>query len=74
MCPDETITCHDCNAQFLFAEGEADFYARRGLSKPKRCSPCRAKKKVQREEAMSRSSGKTAPKNDPLASVDDEAM
>lgn len=45
---DETLQCIDCNAEFPFSAGEADFYQSRGLVKPKRCAECRRKRKALR--------------------------
>ena len=40
---DKTLTCRDCNQQFVFTAGEQDFYASRGLTnEPGRCPDCRA--------------------------------
>ena len=53
--PDEIIECIDCKTNFEFTESEQDFYAtktdqRTGqpFSRPKRCRPCRIKKKSNR--------------------------
>jgi len=45
---DKTLTCRDCGTQFVFTEGEQDFYSQRGYSDPVRCSDCRASKKAAR--------------------------
>ena len=39
-------TCVDCGEKFYY---NAEFYADKGLSNPKRCKACRAKKKAERE-------------------------
>jgi len=40
---DKTLTCRDCNQQFVFTAGEQDFYAIRGLTnEPGRCPDCRS--------------------------------
>jgi len=40
---DKTLTCRDCNQQFVFTAGEQDFYASRGLTnEPGRCPDCRS--------------------------------
>lgn len=51
--PDEHLTCLDCKQDFIFTDGEAAFYAARGLIAPKRCKDCRAKRKLDRNAAMS---------------------
>jgi len=35
-----------CGTEFVFTAGEQTFYADKGYNEPKRCSSCRAKKKV----------------------------
>lgn len=52
--PDETLTCKDCGKAFVFSEGEAAFYAERQLTPPRRCKPCRAKKKDRQAEGGTR--------------------
>jgi len=43
---DEVISCADCRIDFTFTESEATFYASKGLNKPRRCKPCRQKRKA----------------------------
>ena len=44
---DKTITCVDCGETFTFTANEQRFYAENGLTnEPKRCKPCRDKKKA----------------------------
>ena len=39
---DKTLTCKDCNAEFVFTEGEQAFYAEKGFqNEPQRCPDCR---------------------------------
>jgi hypothetical protein len=38
------LTCRECGRQFLFTEGEQEFYDQRGLTPPTHCKECRAKK------------------------------
>jgi CxxC-x17-CxxC domain-containing protein len=45
---DRTLTCRDCNKEFVFTTGEQDFYTQRGFSEPQRCPECRAARKTQR--------------------------
>ena len=49
MYTDETLTCVDCNAPFIFSAGEQEFFAAKGFTnKPNRCPDCRAARKAQR--------------------------
>ena len=42
MFEDEKLICEDCGSEFVFTEGEQQFYAEKGLmNKPKRCAACR---------------------------------
>lgn len=43
---DEVINCSDCRTEFTFTASEASFYASKGLTKPRRCKPCRQKRKA----------------------------
>ncbi|MCI0502008.1 MAG: zinc-ribbon domain-containing protein [Fusobacteria bacterium] len=46
---DKTLVCVDCGADFVFTQGEQEFYAEKGFSnEPKRCPECRKAKKQQR--------------------------
>jgi hypothetical protein len=38
------LTCRECGRQFMFTEGEQEFYDQRGLMPPARCKECRSKK------------------------------
>jgi hypothetical protein len=42
---DEVIVCADCRSEFTFTESEAAFFASKGLTKPRRCKPCRQKRR-----------------------------
>lgn len=42
---DEVIVCADCRSEFTFTESEASFFASKGLTKPRRCKPCRQKRR-----------------------------
>ncbi|MHB8062657.1 MAG: zinc-ribbon domain-containing protein [Ruminiclostridium sp.] len=45
---DKTITCKDCNSDFIFNESEQAFYKEKGFeNEPQRCPDCRAAKKQQ---------------------------
>ena len=50
MYTDKVLVCADCGQQFVFTASEQDFYAQRGFSEPKRCSACRAARKLARPE------------------------
>jgi len=37
---DKILTCKDCNAEFVFSEGEQAFYLEKGFqNEPQRCPP-----------------------------------
>ena len=40
---DLTLTCKDCTNEFVFTEGEQEFYRQKGLKAPTFCLICRAK-------------------------------
>lgn len=43
---DKTLQCVDCNEEFIFTEGEQEFFADKGFTnEPKRCHGCRKKRK-----------------------------
>jgi len=45
---DQTLTCRDCNSQFVWTASEQDFYAQKGFDNaPQRCPSCRANRKAQ---------------------------
>lgn len=45
--PDKNLICKDCNKEFVFTEGEQEFYAEKGLvNEPQRCPECRKAKKA----------------------------
>jgi len=49
---DKTITCKDCNSDFIFNESEQAFYKEKGFeNEPQRCPDCRAAKKQQRNNS-----------------------
>lgn len=53
--PDQVLTCVDCKGSFTFTERDQEFYASQNppFSPPKRCKPCRQKKKEQRDHKTS---------------------
>jgi CxxC-x17-CxxC domain-containing protein len=43
---DRTLSCRDCNQNFVFTTGEQEFFASRGFTnEPSRCPECRAHRK-----------------------------
>ncbi|GAA0746929.1 zinc-ribbon domain-containing protein [Clostridium oceanicum] len=46
---DKTLVCQDCGNEFVFTEGEQEFYNEKGFQEPKRCTECRRARKQQRE-------------------------
>ena len=51
---DKRLHCIDCGEEFYWTEGEQVYYHKHGLSQPKRCRPCRERK---REEKASHAAG-----------------
>lgn len=43
---DVQIACTDCGADFTFSADDQEFYSSKGFSNPKRCSVCRANRKM----------------------------
>jgi CxxC-x17-CxxC domain-containing protein len=44
---DQTLRCRDCGVDFIWTEGEQEFYASRGLTNPpSRCPSCRAARRA----------------------------
>ncbi|RMD92748.1 MAG: cytochrome C551 [Calditrichaeota bacterium] len=50
---DKMIICEDCGEEFTFSADEQQFYAERGFQQPKRCKPCREKRKRDRRSSYS---------------------
>ena len=47
MSVDQTLRCRDCGVDFIWTEGEQEFYASRGLTNPpSRCPSCRAARRA----------------------------
>lgn len=44
---DRQIDCIDCGTNFIWSAAEQDFFDQKGLNSPRRCKPCRAKKRKQ---------------------------
>ena len=47
---DKVLQCKDCGDEFVFTERDQEFYQRQGFQEPKRCKPCRERKKRERAE------------------------
>ena len=46
---DKTLVCKDCGADFVFTEGELQFYPEKGFdNEPQRCPDCRKARKAAR--------------------------
>ena len=46
---DKTLKCRDCGKDFIFTEGEQEFYQAKGFTnEPTRCPECRKVHKEQR--------------------------
>ena len=55
---DKTLTCRDCNNEFIFTEGEQEFYKEKGFeNEPQRCPDCRRAKKQERRGGNSYGGG-----------------
>jgi len=49
---DRTITCKDCTEDFIFTEGEQEFFQEKGFTNdPVRCPECRKKRKAQKNQS-----------------------
>ncbi|MFN2569712.1 MAG: zinc-ribbon domain containing protein [Candidatus Dormibacteria bacterium] len=47
MSVDQTLRCRECGVDFIWTEGEQEFYASRGLTNPpSRCPSCRAARRA----------------------------
>ena len=45
---DKTLICKDCSKEFVFTDGEQEFYKEKGLqNEPQRCPDCRKAKKAE---------------------------
>ncbi|MCF7845765.1 MAG: zinc-ribbon domain containing protein [Candidatus Peribacteraceae bacterium] len=42
----KSLTCEECGKDFVFTQGEQEFYEEKGFTPPKRCKECRAAKKA----------------------------
>lgn len=54
---DKKLVCRDCGAEFVFTEGEQEFYKEKGFTnEPTRCPDCRKARKGQRNRTGNRQS------------------
>lgn len=49
MMPDETINCADCKTDFVWTEGEQEFFEQKAFKRPRRCRECRLKRRQAKE-------------------------
>jgi CxxC-x17-CxxC domain-containing protein len=55
---DKTLTCRDCNGEFVFTTSEQEFFAQKGFTnEPSRCPECRAARKAQQSTSGYSSGG-----------------
>lgn len=47
---DKKIICKDCGKEFIFTEGEQNFYKEKRFNDPVRCKECRQAKKVNNDK------------------------
>lgn len=45
---DKVLDCQDCRTQFVFTAGEQSFFDQKGFTPPRRCVPCREKRKAEK--------------------------
>lgn len=46
---DKNLVCKDCGKEFIFTQGEQEFYKEKGFENgPKRCPECRRAKKLEK--------------------------
>ena len=55
---DKNLKCKDCGSDFIFTEGEQNFYKEKGFNnEPVRCQECRKARKAQRNNFNGKSNG-----------------
>jgi CxxC-x17-CxxC domain-containing protein len=58
MFEDKTLTCRECDREFIFTAGEQEFYAERGFQNtPSRCKECRDSRRAQGSARSSNAGG-----------------
>lgn len=61
---DMELQCQDCGNSFVWTENDQQFYKEKGYTQPKRCKPCREKKKRERNTyEETGSANNSAPRN-----------
>ncbi|HHU43297.1 MAG: zinc-ribbon domain-containing protein [Bacillota bacterium] len=54
---DKKLVCKDCGEEFMFTEGEQEFYKEKGFTnEPTRCPDCRKARKAQRNRFSNKQS------------------
>jgi len=52
---DRTLECKDCGKEFVFTEGEQEFYKEKGFENdPVRCPDCRRARKAEKNQNRDR--------------------
>jgi hypothetical protein len=46
---DKVIVCKSCNKEFTLSDAQQVWFKDQGFSEPKRCKPCRDKRKAEKE-------------------------
>ena len=54
---DQRIRCVECGREFVWTDGEQQYYKERGLNPPKRCKDCRSQRAQTRSAGIPPSSG-----------------
>lgn len=52
---DKNLSCKDCGNEFVFTEGEQEFYTGKNFPDPLRCPDCRRAKKEAKKNGESQS-------------------
>jgi hypothetical protein len=55
--PDQTLSCRDCKASFVFTEREQQFFQEKGFNPPVRCPECRKRRKTEKGARGGQSGG-----------------
>lgn len=50
--PDKTLTCVDCQREFVWMEREQEFFAEKQFQPPKRCFNCRKAKRERQNSGV----------------------
>ncbi|KKL94355.1 hypothetical protein LCGC14_1865470 [marine sediment metagenome] len=61
--PDKLLKCGDCGEMFTWSEREQEFYKEKDFTPPKRCKPCREKRKKDRANRGGNRNGNRPPKS-----------